>query len=48
MPKPVLDQLNIVCGDVDKSIASYRRLGVDIPEGMIWRTDSGAQRRPPA
>lgn len=42
MPKPILHQLNIVCGDVDKSTAFYRRLGVDIPERMIWRTDSGA------
>ncbi|HWE77230.1 MAG TPA: VOC family protein [Pseudolabrys sp.] len=42
MPKPILHQINIVCGDVDKSIAFYRRLGVDVPDGMIWRTDSGA------
>ena len=42
MPKPVLDQLNIVCGDVEASIAFYRRLGLDTPERMIWRTGSGA------
>lgn len=36
-PRP----LNVVCGDVDKSIAFYRRLGVDVPERTIWRTDSG-------
>jgi uncharacterized glyoxalase superfamily protein PhnB len=42
VPKPVLHQLNIVCGDVEKSIAFYRLLGVDIPERMIWRTQSGA------
>jgi uncharacterized glyoxalase superfamily protein PhnB len=42
MAKPVLDQLNIVCGDVEKSVAFYRRLGVDIPERMVWRTQSGA------
>ena len=42
MAKPVFDQLNIVCSEVDKSVAFYRRLGVDIPEPMIWRTESGA------
>jgi len=42
MPKPGLHQLNIVCGDVEASIDFYRRLGVDIPERMIWRTESGA------
>jgi len=37
-----LDQINIVSGDVEASIAFYRRLGVDVPEQHIWRTASGA------
>src|SRR5581483_5160627 len=42
MSKPTLDQINLVCGDIDASIAFYRRLGVDISEDRIWRTPSGA------
>jgi uncharacterized glyoxalase superfamily protein PhnB len=41
MSKPILNQINLVCGDVGKSIEFYRRLGVDIPDAMIWRTPSG-------
>jgi catechol 2,3-dioxygenase-like lactoylglutathione lyase family enzyme len=41
MIKPILDQINLVCGDVDASIAFYRRLGVDIPDDAIWRTPTG-------
>lgn len=40
--RPTLDQLNIVSGDVEASIAFYRRLGVDIPETRVWRTSTGA------
>jgi uncharacterized glyoxalase superfamily protein PhnB len=40
-PRPVFDQLNIVSGDVEASIAFYRRLGVAIPEGNVWRTSTG-------
>lgn len=40
--KPILDQLNIVSGDMAASIAFYRRLGVEIPDPAIWRTASGA------
>jgi uncharacterized glyoxalase superfamily protein PhnB len=40
-PRPVLDQLNIVSGDVEASIAFYRRLGVAIPEDNVWRTSTG-------
>lgn len=42
MNRPILDQINLVCGDPGASIAFYRRLGVDIPEGRIWRTPTGA------
>jgi catechol 2,3-dioxygenase-like lactoylglutathione lyase family enzyme len=40
--KPTLDQVNLVCGNTDASIAFYRRLGVDIPDAAIWRTATGA------
>jgi catechol 2,3-dioxygenase-like lactoylglutathione lyase family enzyme len=42
MTTPIFDQINLVCGDTDASIAFYRRLGVDIPDAAIWRTSSGA------
>jgi catechol 2,3-dioxygenase-like lactoylglutathione lyase family enzyme len=41
MSKPIFDQINVICGDVDASIAFYRRLGVKIPDGRVWRTPSG-------
>jgi uncharacterized glyoxalase superfamily protein PhnB len=40
--RPTLNQLNIVSGNVDASIAFYRRLGVDIADPRIWRTATGA------
>ena len=42
MSKPTLDQVNLVCGDVDASIAFYRRLGVEIPDAAVWHTATGA------
>jgi catechol 2,3-dioxygenase-like lactoylglutathione lyase family enzyme len=42
MGKPTLDQINLVCHDLDASIAFYRRLGVEIPESRVWRTTTGA------
>ena len=41
MIKPTLSQINLVCGDVDASIAFYRRLGVEIPDAAVWRTATG-------
>ena len=38
----VLDQLNLVVRDMDETLAFYRRLGVEIPENIVWRTDTGA------
>ncbi len=38
----VLDQLNLICNDVDATIAFYRLLGLDIPESTVWRTESGS------
>lgn len=32
-PKPVLNQLNLVARDFDATVAFYRRLGVDVPDG---------------
>jgi catechol 2,3-dioxygenase-like lactoylglutathione lyase family enzyme len=40
--RTVLNQVNIVSGNVDASIEFYRRLGVEIPRDAVWRTDSGA------
>ncbi|MCF8531968.1 MAG: VOC family protein [Reyranella sp.] len=40
--RPTLNQVNIVSGNVEASIAFYRRLGVDIPDPLIWRTATGA------
>lgn len=40
--RPKLDQLNIVSGNPEASMAFYRRLGMDIPEQRVWRTATGA------
>jgi catechol 2,3-dioxygenase-like lactoylglutathione lyase family enzyme len=42
MSKPTLDQINLICGDVDASVAFYRRLGVEILDAAVWRTPTGA------
>ena len=39
--RPRLDQVNIVSGNLDASIAFYRRLGLEIGEDRVWRTQSG-------
>jgi len=36
------DGVNLIARDVEATITFYRRLGVDIPEMQIWRTDTGA------
>ena len=41
MSKPILNQINLVCGDLDASLAFYRRLGVEIPDDRVWRTPTG-------
>ena len=38
---PVLDQLNLIVGDMDESIAFYRAIGLNIPEEAVWRTETG-------
>ena len=42
MSSPVLDQINLVVGDMTRSIAFYRLVGLDIGDDAIWRTDTGA------
>jgi catechol 2,3-dioxygenase-like lactoylglutathione lyase family enzyme len=42
MTDVILDQINLVCANLDDSIAFYRALGLAIPEDTIWRTHSGA------
>ena len=42
MPAPVLDQINLVVADMERSIDFYRAIGLLIPEDAIWRTDTGA------
>lgn len=42
MNKPTFDQINIVCGDLRRSMAFYRRLGVDISDARVWHTSTGA------
>jgi hypothetical protein len=33
-PMPILNQLNIVAKDFDKTLDFYRRVGVDVPDGV--------------
>ena len=42
MSNPILDQLNLVVHDMEKSIAFYRLIGLDLPDSAIWRTQTGA------
>ncbi len=39
--RPVLDQLNLVVRDMDATLAFYRVLGLEIPDDVVWRTESG-------
>ena len=38
----VLDSLNLVVHDMGATLAFYRKLGVEIPDSKVWRTESGA------
>lgn len=40
--QPDLNQVDFVVRDLEATVAFYRALGVDIPEGAIWRTPTGA------
>ena len=39
---PKLDSITVITSDMDRSLEFYRMLGVDVPTGGVWRTDSGA------
>jgi len=39
---PALSQLDLVCRDLDTSIAFYSLLGLKIPKSAVWRTKTGA------
>jgi len=37
----VFHQINLVCHNLDATIAFYRRVGLDIPDEAAWRTATG-------
>lgn len=39
---PILDQLNLVVGDMARAVDFYRAIGLDISDDDIWRTETGA------
>jgi uncharacterized glyoxalase superfamily protein PhnB len=39
--KPDLNQIDFVVRDMEKTIAFYQALGLEIPDSAIWRTASG-------
>jgi catechol 2,3-dioxygenase-like lactoylglutathione lyase family enzyme len=41
MAQAVFDQVNLVVKDMARTLAFYRRLGVEIPESGVWKTPSG-------
>ncbi|HLK24587.1 MAG TPA: VOC family protein [Caulobacteraceae bacterium] len=41
MAQAVFDQVNLVVRDMQRSLAFYRRLGVEIPDSALWSTPSG-------
>ena len=42
MARITLEKINIVAKDMDRTLAFYRRLGLDIPTKAVWQTSSGA------
>jgi catechol 2,3-dioxygenase-like lactoylglutathione lyase family enzyme len=38
---PLLQSLNLVVRDMDATLAFYRRLGLEIPDSAVWRTETG-------
>jgi|SRR5579872_1452215 len=42
MARAIFNQVNLVARDMAATLAFYRRVGVEIPEDGVWRTDSGA------
>ncbi len=41
MGAPIFNQINIVCRNIDASIAFYKHLGIDLSDGRVWRTRTG-------
>ena len=41
MTAPVLDQIDLICADVSRTIAFYRVLGLKFPKSAIWTTKTG-------
>ena len=39
--EPILDQLNLVVRDMERSLEFYRAIGLDIPDDTVWRTETG-------
>lgn len=39
-PRP--DQVNIITGDMERSLAFYRLLGLEFPAERVWQTASGS------
>jgi uncharacterized glyoxalase superfamily protein PhnB len=42
MPGARFSQVNLVAHDLEATLAFYRRLGVEIPEGAVWRSGAHA------
>ncbi len=42
MAGAVFQQVNLICRDLEATLAFYRRVGVEIPEAAVWKTASGA------
>lgn len=36
-----LKQVNLIAANLDETMGFYRRLGLDVPEADVWRTESG-------
>jgi catechol 2,3-dioxygenase-like lactoylglutathione lyase family enzyme len=39
--RPTLHSLNLVVRDMEAALAFYRRLGLEIPDESVWRTETG-------
>lgn len=40
---PVFDQVNLIVKDMNATLAFYRRLGLTIPEPLVWPPGTGAR-----
>ena len=38
-PTPVFNGLNLVVRDMEATLAFYRKLGVEIPDSIVWDTE---------